>query len=134
MDIISKGIQSFFRADKTDPLYVAVSGRLFPDMAPQGTPMPYGVMALISEIPSYDLNKMATEGYMIQFDLYSEGGRQSEKRALELARLFKNKFDNCFFLVPGYELVRFHRKMAQKIGEGGNKRIIFQYSVEMGEI
>ena len=134
MDSVSKGIQSFFRADQADPLYVSLSGRLFPDMAPQGTPMPYCNMSFLSEIPSYDLDDLATEGYMVQFDLYSEGGRQAERRALELIRLFKNKFDNCTFPVIGYELVRFRRKMAHKIGEDGNKRIIFQYSAEIGEI
>jgi len=113
----------------TGLLYAALSGRMYTDVAPQGTVCPYAVWSFPSGFPVYDLEDNKQEEFTAQLDIYSQG----ESEILTLFDQADSDFNGCSLVVPGYDLIRFRRVTQRKIREDSIKRYIIEFSIHIGE-
>lgn len=116
-----------FKAQPHNDLYTALSGKLYPDLAPQGTDMPYAVYTMVSGIPTRDLAGPSGERVVIQLDLYAD----TEAAIHDLYEKATALLDDCSLTVTGHMLIRFHRSFFHKFMEDTYKRYLIQYDVEI---
>jgi hypothetical protein len=64
--------------------------------APEGTALPYAVLTVVSEVPSYTFTSL-NQRTVIQFDVYAV----SQAAALSRAKALKAAFDDCSLSVTG---------------------------------
>lgn len=114
---------------KTGALYAALTGRIYTDIAPQGTALPYAVWSFPSGAPAYDLEEKKQEEFTAQLDIYSQRGSE----ILTLFDQADSDFNGCSLVISGYDLIRFRRITQRKIREDSIKRYIIEFSIHIGE-
>lgn len=94
--------------------------------APEGTPLPYTVVSIVSEIASYNFTS-TFERTLVQFDVYAV----DKAAAIARSEALKAAFDDCTLMVPGYLFGKFEREFSQPIKDGDAWRVIVQYAAEL---
>jgi hypothetical protein len=92
-------------------------------MAPQGTPYPYGVFQVISDVPRYSFSD-DFEDYLIQFRLFSK----DTDSAIEIDNMFdelKNVFDFAIINQNDFQAVSMIRENSSLI----KREDVWQYTV-----
>jgi hypothetical protein len=120
-----------------DALVTAINARLKAQLgysahfteAPEGTALPYLVLTIVSEVPSYTFTS-TNERTVIQFDMYSA----SKTDALSRAKALKAAMDDCVLAVTGYRFGKFERELSQPLKDGDAWRVIVQYAAELQKI
>ena len=102
-DIITNFTTAFYsRFTASSNFYNAMSGRLFEDQAPDGTPYPYAVYLIVSAPKEKTFSEEYTN-IILQLSIFSSASSSSEiKLAYHYASVL---FDECEFSITGSTLV-----------------------------
>lgn len=124
MQAILTGIYSLYSADAD--LKAALPGKLWLELAPQGTDMTYATYMLVSSRPEYMLGGESYELPRIQFDIYAE------TNLLRLTAYEKliTVYDDARPAATGYSPVIMERTFQQMMRDGDQNqyyRAIIEY-------
>ena len=126
------GIYAEFSSVPASSFYTALSGRLYLEEAPQGTPFPYGTYGLVNNSADYNFTNRFEEA-TIDFNLYSD----STSGAVEITGLYeklKEQFDDVNLTVAGYSELKFRRENAwlNKQPSDIPNKSVWGYTVQYG--
>lgn len=124
MKVLDIAIYGKFAPAGTKPtLYTALSGKLYPGKAPEGTILPYGIF-VSSELPEYTFTSIL-EDVTVHFDLY----HLEHDGVRDLYDNLKALYDNCTLSVTGYNFLKFERMSADMIPDEFYYRQMVEYRV-----
>jgi len=123
MQVLFTGIYSKYNGSTA--LKAAITG-LYLSEAIQTAVYPYGVYHLISDVPSWTFDS-DMEGYIIQFNLYSENSSSTEVNTAFTA--LTNLFDDSEITVDGYTHIFMWREMSLLTRESDVWNYMLQYRI-----
>jgi len=123
MESLFKGLYSKYSGDTA--LKAAITG-LYLSEAIQTAVYPYGVYHLISDVPSWTFDS-DMEGYIIQFNLYSENSSSTEVNTAFTA--LTNLFDDSSLTVTGYTHILMARELSLLTRESDVWNYMVQYRI-----
>ena len=104
MKELYKGIYKIFDAAPTTALHTALGGRLYPHEAPESATYPFGIYALVTDMPAYVFGgNYDTSIFTVQFSLYSQ--KSSATEVLNAYENLKTLYDGCTLTVTGYSFL-----------------------------
>jgi len=127
MNYLFQGIENHFSATTGSGFYNDISGRLYPNFAPQEGTFPYCVYFLVSDVDELDFSD-EREDIAIQFNVFSES--YSALEAGNLLESLKTMFDNCDLTVTDWRHLQFQRNIVLPNNDVTQRPPIHGYSVE----
>jgi len=127
MNNLFKGIYDHFSATTDSGFYNDVSGRLFHNVAPQGSTFPYCVYFSVDDLDDLDFSD-EHEDFLLQFNIFSKSNSALE--AGELFESLKTMFDDCNLNVTGWRHLEFKRNMTVPNNDFGQVPPVQGYSVD----
>ena len=124
MQVLLTGIYSKYSSDTA--LKAAIAGGLYFTEAIQTATYPYGVYHLISDVPSWTFDS-DMEGYIIQFNLYSENSSSTEVNTAFTA--LTALYDDCSLSVTGYTPILMWRELSLLTRESDIWNYMVQYRI-----
>lgn len=112
--------------------HIALSGRLYNTVAPQGSAYPYAVFQLVSGAPDWTFTE-DFESALIQISIFDNG--TSSGTVCDIYSAINDLFDNCALSVSGYDHIYMWRESNQLIRdeEEGTWQYIVQYRIYLEE-
>ena len=107
MKNLTTGIMTLFNTSNT--FNTAIGGRLFKGRVPEGTPLPYAMFFVVSDVQA-DTFKDTIADVAIQFSLFS--GSSSSAEIEDMYTALKALFDDAIFTVTGNTIVSMIRQQA----------------------
>lgn len=106
--------------------YIALGGRLYLHMAPQGATAPYAVYMLISNVPDWTF----TDGHeraTIQFSIYSAA--QSASEVCDAMDALQALYDDCALAVTGFSPLYMQRGLSRLLRDEDTWAYHVEYDV-----
>lgn len=127
MNSLFQAIYNKFSATTTTGFYNSVSGRMYPNFAPQGATFPYCVYFSVNDDNDLDFSE-EREDFLLQFNIFSQN--YSVLEAGNMLESLKAMFDNCSLTVTGWRHLQFQRGQIYPNGDYAQVPPIHGYSVE----